>query len=75
MSRKDKINFIKRIATELGEVQLGGACGKYFSIVDNGTSVLALSFVGKYGYGSAVVDRLNGKTIDAIYGDLVQDFA
>ena len=74
MSRTDRINFIKKIVAELGEIQLGNKCGKYYSLVDNGSGVIAISFAGKYGYETTKIEEVSTKSINAIYEDIKQDF-
>ena len=73
MSKK-KINFIKRIAKELGYVKLSAACGKYFELSGNDEEILVRSVVGKNGYKMTNVDKLKPEIIDAIYKDLKIDF-
>ena len=75
MSKREKINFIKRIVEEIGEVSLSSRCGDYFRLGYNGQNVLAFRFVGKYGYDTARVENLSEKNISAIYDDMIVDFS
>lgn len=67
---KTKINIIKEIAKEEGYVMLSSACGNYYGLSDNGKEILAMSFVGKYGYKQTPIEKLSDKEIDLIYDDL-----
>lgn len=69
MSKK-KINFIKELTKEEGYIMLSSACGNYYGLSDNGKEILAMSFVGKYGYKQTPVEKLSDKVIDLIYDDL-----
>lgn len=70
----DKLQFIIDIVKDVGDVQLGSKCGKYYALVDNGDSVVALKFVGANGYGTVALEKLKPQVIDAIYDDLYEDF-
>lgn len=70
----EKLKFIIDIVRDLGQVQLSGKCGKYYALVDNGDSIVALYFVGKNGYDAIKIEKLKPHIIDAIYDDLYQDF-
>ena len=74
MDRHGKIEYIRKLLAELGDVQLSSKCGKYYALVDNGFAVLAYSFAGKFGYKTSDIKHLPTKTIDAIYQDLRTDF-
>ena len=74
MTRTDKIDFIKRVVADLGETQLGSKCGKYYALVDNGETIVAISFAGKYGYHATNIEEVSSRAINAIYKDLIQDF-
>lgn len=67
---KTKINIIKEIVKEEGYVMLSSACGNYYGLSDNGKEILAMSFVGKYGYKQTPIEKLSDKEIDLIYDDL-----
>lgn len=70
----EKLKFIIDIVRDLGQVQLSGKCGKYYALVDNGDSIVALYFVGKNGYDAIEIEKLKPHMIDVIYDDLYQDF-
>ena len=70
----DKLQFIVDIVKDLGQVQLSNKCGKYYALVDNGDSVVALKFVGANGYGAVDLAKLKPQIIDVIYNDLYEDF-
>jgi len=70
-----KLSFINEVVRDCGSVQLSAACGKYYALTDNGKTIVALSFEGRNGYGTASLCKLPQKVIDAIYHDLYQDFA
>lgn len=74
MTRINKIGFIKKIVAELGEIQLGNKCGKYYALVDNGNDVIAISFAGKYGYNTTKIEEVSPKAINDIYEDIKKDF-
>ena len=68
--RKKKIKFIKELTKEEGYITLSSACGNYYGLSDNGKEILAMSFVGKYGYNQTPIEKLSDKVIDLIYDDL-----
>ena len=70
----DKLQFIIDIVKDLGQVQLSSKCGKYYALVDNGDSVVALYYLGRNGYDGVEIEKLKPQIIDAIYDDLYQDF-
>jgi hypothetical protein len=70
----DKLQFIIDTVKDLGQVQLSDKCGKYYALVDNGDSVVALKFVGANGYGTVALEKLKPQVLDAIYNDLYEDF-
>ena len=70
----EKLKFIIDIVRDLGQVQLSGKCGKYYALVDNGDSIVALYFVGENGYDAIEIEKLKPHMIDVIYDDLYQDF-
>jgi len=53
-SINDKLQFIIDIVKDLGDVHLSSKCGKYYALVDNGDSVVALKFVGANGESRGV---------------------
>ena len=63
---KNKIKFIKELTKEEGYVMLSSACGNYYGLSDNGKEILAMSFVGKYGYKQTPIEKLSEKTINVI---------
>ena len=71
---EEKLEYIKNLVKDLGNVGLSKACGKYYELIDNDTEILAMGFEGKYGYEMTNIDLLDDKTIKIIYDDLYKDF-
>lgn len=70
----DKLQFIIDIVKDLGDVPLSSKCGKYYALVYNGVSVVALKYIGANSYGTADLGKLSSQIINVIYDDLREDF-
>lgn len=70
----DKLQFIIDIVKGLVDVPLSSKCGKYYALVYNGVSVVALKYISAKGYGTAYLGKLSPRIINVIYDDLREDF-
>ena len=70
----DKLEFIIDIVKDLVNVPLSSKCGKYYALVYNGVSVVALKYIGAKGYGTVDLGKLSSQIINVIYDDFREDF-
>lgn len=69
------LEFITNCAMDLSQVQLSGACGKYFNLMYLADDcVVVQSFEANDGYQFTNINDLTYKDIKKIYKDLKVDF-
>lgn len=74
MDKETPIQFISRVAKEVGGIVLSSKCGKYTTVVPAGYDTCVISLEGLYGYKLTELSKLSKRTISKIYNDIKNDF-
>lgn len=72
--KETPIQFISRVAKEVGGIKLSSKCGKYTTVVPAGNDTCVISLEGLYGYKLTKLHELRKRTINAIFNDIKDDF-
>ena len=74
MDKETPIQFISRVAKEVGGIVLSSKCGKYTTVVPAGNDTCVISLEGLSGYKLTKLHELSKRTINAIFNDIKDDF-